>query len=95
MNLRFPRGGPRGPQDPPPPWLSIIYAANRISPGIFGEPTYVGPREGFSTVEEYADADVKFPTDDALTVRIVAKTERGNEVLRQVAAQLEGKSDGA
>lgn len=90
LSLRFPRGGPRGPSDGPPPWMAMIHAANRIEK-IFGEPTSVGPREGFTTVEEYPDADVMFPADDPLTVKIVAKTERGDRVLKAAADALEAE----
>jgi hypothetical protein len=87
LSLRLPRGGPRGPKDPPPPWMQLIYAANRIEK-IFGQPSYVGPREGFTTVEDYPDVDVMFPADDPITVKFVAKTERGDCVLKQAAETL-------
>ena len=78
FSQRFPRGGPRkfGDNTPLPPWLLTIHAANRIEK-IFGEPDFVGEREGVGYVEEYLDATVTFPADDPLTVKIVATTELG------------------
>jgi hypothetical protein len=90
FSQRFPRGGPRklGDGTPLPPWMLAIHAANRIEK-IFGQPDITGQREGVGYVEEYVDADVIFPDADPLTVKIVAKTELGDRVLKQAVAALE------
>ena len=83
FSQRFPRAAER--QGSAPPWLKAIHAANAVE-HMFGNPTSVGQREGVGYVEEYADADVVFPADDPLTVTIMAKTESGDRVLKQVTA---------
>ena len=84
FNKRYARGGPRKSGDPLPDWLLAIHAVNAIDK-IFGNPLSVGQREGVGYVEEYVDADVIFPDDDPLTVAIVAKSDRGDQLLRQVS----------
>lgn len=81
FSQRFPRSAER--PGSAPPWLRVIHAANGID-HIFGEPNFTGQREGVGYVEEYLDAEVIFPADDPITVKILAKTERGDRVLTQV-----------
>jgi hypothetical protein len=85
FSQRFPRAAER--QGSAPPWLRVIHAANGIEQ-IFGNPDTTGQREGVGYVEEYGDADVVFPDADPLTVKIVAKTELGDRVLKQAVATL-------
>lgn len=86
LSLRFPRGI-KG-QLNAAPWLKFIHAVNSIEGGFFGQPSYAGPPQGGGShpgdyVEEYPHAQVLFPGDDALTVRISAKDEHGERIMRQ------------
>lgn len=69
-----------------PEWLHVIWAANEISPGTFGEPELLGDWWAGGSVEEYADARVLHRGDGS--VSIVSKTDKGDEVLRAAAAKL-------
>lgn len=87
MRGRYTVGLPRG-EPPAEPWLELIFAANRIEPGFFGEPGFVGRVEGegfFGSAEEYLDVRILFP-DDEPVVRFVAMSERGEAVLRAALA---------
>lgn len=75
---------PRG--DSYPEWLAVIHMANQIDPGIFGRPEELKRWWAGGSVEEYPDARVIFVGDES--VRIVAKTKRGDKTLREVAKQL-------
>jgi len=95
LSLKFPKGGPRTATCGPPPFLNFIYAANRVEPGFFGEPEFVGNLKGQfgeggslyagdhfeGYVEEYKHARVLFPEGEE-SVLIVAKTIYGEEVMR-------------
>ena len=72
-----------------PPWLKLIWAANRIDSDVFGNPVIVkdGQLPG-DYAEEYEHARVFFPVDDPLTVRVSAKTEYGSDVLTRAAARM-------
>jgi hypothetical protein len=66
-----------------PEWLRVIHAANEVEPGMFGAPVSAGPWWAGGYAEEYADARVVL--DDDGSARVVAKTARGESVLRQAA----------
>ena len=77
-----------------PQWLDVIFAANRVEPGMFGNPQSHGWQAG-EYVEEYADARVFLTDTDAQgnvrqdsSARIVSKTERGARALAQAATNL-------
>jgi hypothetical protein len=69
----------------PGPWLSVIHEANRITPGMFGEPD-ISPWWAGGEVEEYKDARVIHRPDGSVSV--VSKTEHGAEVLATAAGTL-------
>lgn len=77
--------GPVEYRDNPPEWLKVIWEANTIEPGFFGQPD-IGKWWAGGVVEEYTDARVIFRTDPS--VSIVATTEHGEDILRQVAQRL-------
>jgi hypothetical protein len=68
-----------------PEWQSVIWDANEIAPDTFGRPDHLGPWWAGGSVEEYPDARVLHRGDGS--VSIVSKTEKGDEVLRAVAAK--------
>lgn len=72
----------------PGPWLAVIHKANRISPGMFGTPTSIGPWWAGGSCEEYPDARVLHRGDGS--VSIVAKTEHGAVVLAEADKEVMG-----
>jgi len=81
FSQRFPKGE-QGKLNSAP-WLKFIHAANKIEPKFFGQPTFTGTEDG-DYIERYPHATVIFPGDDSLTVKIVATTEHGNEILSSI-----------
>ena len=67
-------------------WLRVIHAANTIDPTMFGEPISTGPWWAGGYVEEYEHARVVI--DDDRSARIVALTEHGETILRQVGKDM-------
>lgn len=78
--------GPVEYRDKPPEWLKVIWEANTIEPGFFSDCEIKEWWAG-GTVEEYEHARVLFRTDPS--VSIIAKTEHGEDILRQVAKRLD------
>jgi hypothetical protein len=73
----------------PGPWLDLIHEANRIAPGMFGEPASSGPWWAGGFAEEYPDARVIFRRDeDPESVSVISKTDRGAEILSAAAEKL-------
>lgn len=85
VSLRLAKG-PIEYRDNPPEWLKVIWEANTIEPGFFGRPEISKWWAG-GTVEEYEHARVLHRTDPS--VSIIAKTEHGEDILRQVAKRLD------
>jgi len=70
----------------PGEWLDVIHQANRIKADMFGQPYHTGPWWAGGYVEEYPDARVLMRGDES--VSIFSKTDDGEAVLRQAAADL-------
>jgi hypothetical protein len=74
-----------------PEWLALIRECNRHKPAIFGRPESQGPWWSGGYVEEYADARVILPANTRTEEEgalVVAKTDRGGDVIRTAAHAL-------
>jgi hypothetical protein len=73
----------RGEHTGPGPWLNLIWAANDVSTGFFGQPDFTGDWWAGGYVEEYADARVIHNPDESVSV--VPTSPFGAEVLSAAA----------
>ncbi len=85
MLVRFPAAAQHATEPGAQTWLNLIWLANGIDETMFGKPTSQGPWWAGGQVEEYEHARV---IHDGDSVRVVPKTDHGEDILRQAATQL-------
>lgn len=77
----------------PGPWLNLVWAANGVEPGTFGEPEISTQPDG-RYFEDYPDVRViicnreNIPDPRDEWVIVCSKTDRGAEILTKAEAEL-------